>query len=280
MIARVPRLSLSFLKFKKIHRGELFRNFSSCIVPEIVDTEYGPVRGARKLSVLGRNYFNFQGIPYMKAPLGHLRFRASQPPEKWTEPLDATQEPPGYCMRQFLNYNDGGQEDAAVVNVYTPYVNPIKPLPVMFWIHGGGWNSGSGQTDLFGPDYLMQKDVILVTVNYRLGPFGFLSLEDPELNIPGNQGLKDQVFALKWVQRNISNFGGDPQNVTVFGESVSLLLNFYSFFFNFNLGRPVVDPRIIISYPIFRKDFSIRRFRCLEQRFASHFRSFHRAIGL
>jgi carboxylesterase type B len=86
-------------------------------------------------------------------------------------------------------------------------------------------NIGSGQTDLFGPDYLLQKDVILVTMNYRLGPVGFLSLQDPELNIPGNAGLKDQTFALKWVQRNIENFGGDSKNVTVFGESVSLERN-------------------------------------------------------
>lgn len=69
----------------------------------------------------------------------------------------------------------------------------------------------------------MQKDVVLVTVNYRLGPVGFLSLEDPELNIPGNAGLKDQTFALKWVQNNIKNFGGDSKNVTLFGESVSFL---------------------------------------------------------
>jgi carboxylesterase type B len=89
------------------------------------------------------------------------------------------------------------------------------------------WQSviqGSGQTDLFGPDYLMQKDVVLVTMNYRLGPAGFLSLQDPELGIPGNAGLKDQTFALKWVQRNIERFGGDPNNVTVFGESVSLIV--------------------------------------------------------
>lgn len=141
-------------------------------------------------------------------------------PEKWQEPLDVTQDPPAYCMRAFINYKDGGREDAAVVNVYTPYTNPQKPMPVLVWIHGGGWNAGSGQTDLFGPDYFMQKDVILVTMNYRLGPVGFLSLDDPELNIPGNAGLKDQTFALKWVQRNIANFGGDPNNVTVFGESV------------------------------------------------------------
>jgi cholinesterase len=109
---------------------------------EIVETEYGPIRGLKKTSVLGRKFFNFQGIPYMKAPLGKLRFRDAQPPAKWTEPLDVTKEPPGYCMRAFLNYKDGGQEDAGVVNVYTPYVKPNKPLPVLFWIHGGGWNSG------------------------------------------------------------------------------------------------------------------------------------------
>jgi carboxylesterase type B len=157
----------------------------------------------------------------MKAPLGRLRFRDARPPAKWSEPLDATKDPPSYCMRSFLNYKDGGREDAAVVNVYTPYVQPKKLLPTMVWIHGGGFNSGSSQTDLFGPDYLLQKDVVLVTVNYRLGPVGFLSLDDPELNIPGNAGLKDQTFALKWVQRNIERFGGDPGNVTVFGESVS-----------------------------------------------------------
>lgn len=193
---------------------------------EIIETEYGPIKGLKKLSLLGRSYFNFQGIPYMKAPLGKLRFRDAQAPNKWTEPLDVTQEPPSYCMRSFLNYEAGGKEDAAVVNVYTPQTSPKHPMPVLVWIHGGGWNSGSGQTDLFGPDYFMQKDVILVTMNYRLGPIGFLSLEDPDLNIPGNAGLKDQTYALKWVNRNISNFGGDPKNVTVFGESVSFAYQF------------------------------------------------------
>lgn len=157
----------------------------------------------------------------MKAPLGELRFRDAQPPEKWSEPLDVSKEPLGYCMRSFLNYKDGGREDASVVNVYTPNTSAATPLPVLVWFHGGGWNSGSGQTDLFGPDYLMQKDVILVTVNYRLGPVGFLSLNDPDLNVPGNAGLKDQTYALKWVQRNIGSFGGDASNVTIFGESVS-----------------------------------------------------------
>lgn len=89
----------------------------------------------------------------------------------------------------------------------------------------------------------MQQDVVLVTVNYRLGPVGFLSLDDPELNIPGNAGLKDQTFALKWVQRNIARFGGDPNNVTVFGESVSLQI-FSKQKFSKNLCRLAVDQHI------------------------------------
>lgn len=74
---------------------------------------------------------------------------------------------------------------------------------------------------MFGCDYLLQKDVMFVLFNYRVGPIGFLSLKDPALDIPGNAGLKDQVFALKWIQRNIANFGGDPDNVTIFGTSVN-----------------------------------------------------------
>lgn len=83
------------------------------------------------------------------------------------------------------------------------------------------FQEGSGGTDLYGPDYFMQKDVVLVTFNYRLGPIGFLSLKDPSLGVPGNAGLKDQTMALKWVKENIENFGGDAANVTIFGQSVS-----------------------------------------------------------
>lgn len=216
MIRKVIKLDLSLHSLRCV--GARFQSYYKNV---IVETEYGPVEGIEKPSMLGRMFYNFQGIPYMKAPLGKLRFRNAEPPEKWTEPLDVTKEPPGYCMRSFLNYKDGGQEDAAVVNVYTPCTNPKTKMPVLLFIHGGGWNSGSGQTNLFGPDYFMQRDVVLVTMNYRLGPMGFLSLDDPEVNIPGNAGLKDQTFALKWIQKNISNFGGDQNNVTLFGESVS-----------------------------------------------------------
>ena len=86
-------------------------------------------------------------------------------------------------------------------------------------IHGGGFQTGSSKVELYGPDYILQKDVILVSINYRLNVFGFLSLDDPEVGIPGNAGLKDQSFALKFIKRNIERFGGDTNNITVFGES-------------------------------------------------------------
>ena len=86
-------------------------------------------------------------------------------------------------------------------------------------IHGGGFFAGSSSTDMYGPDNFMQEDIVFVSINYRLGVLGFLSLEDESLGIPGNNGLKDQIFALKWIKRNIANFGGDPNNITIFGES-------------------------------------------------------------
>lgn len=89
------------------------------------------------------------------------------------------------------------------------------------FIHGGGFQYAYGEKDLFGGDYLLQKDFVFVTINYRVGPIGFLSLQDPELDIPGNAGMKDQVFALKWVQKNIANFGGNSNDVTIFGGSVN-----------------------------------------------------------
>lgn len=113
-----------------------------------------------------------------------------------------------------------GSEDCLYLNVYTPKLpksNISLLLPVMVWIHGGGFFAGSGSADVFGPELLIKKDVIVVTVNYRLGVLGFLSLNTEE--VPGNAGLKDIVMALKWVKINIENFGGNPNNVTIFGES-------------------------------------------------------------
>ncbi|KAJ8682868.1 hypothetical protein QAD02_018660 [Eretmocerus hayati] len=110
-----------------------------------------------------------------------------------------------------------GSDDCLFLNVYAKSLGKDKRRPVMVWIHGGGFQFGSGNDDESGPDYLIAKDIILVTINYRLGVLGFLNLGSKVAS--GNQGLKDQVMALQWVRDNIFNFGGDPHNVTIFGES-------------------------------------------------------------
>lgn len=118
----------------------------------IVSTESGPVQGLQKTSILGRDYFSFQSIPYMKAPIGKLRFRDPQPPAKWFTPLDATKEPPSYPCFDSFSQKFVGQEDAAVINVFTPYLNPMKKLPVLVWIHGGSFHVG---LDLFSKKNLI-----------------------------------------------------------------------------------------------------------------------------
>ena len=112
-----------------------------------------------------------------------------------------------------------GSEDCLQLNVYVPKVEkvPADGLPIMFWVHGGGFLIGDGTETVYGPSVLLNKDVILVTINYRLGILGFLNLGTEEIS--GNQGLWDQYEALRWVQKNIKAFGGNPKKVTIFGES-------------------------------------------------------------
>lgn len=118
-----------------------------------------------------------------------------------------------------LNRMETGSEDCLYLNIYTPAAAAAPPrlLPVMVWIHGGAFYTGSGNSDFYGPEFFMAHDVILITFNYRLEVLGFLCLNNED--IPGNAGLKDQVAALKWVKKNVSAFGGDPNNITIFGCS-------------------------------------------------------------
>ncbi|KAJ9582240.1 hypothetical protein L9F63_003369, partial [Diploptera punctata] len=173
----------------------------------IVNTKQGPIRGITISSIEDREYYAFLGIPYAKPPVGKLRFKAPEPPSPWDGTYDATEE------RNELS----GDEDCLYLNVYTNELPPTELKAVMVWIHGGCFKSGSGSAMFYAPDHLLTEDVVVVAINYRLGLLGFLSL--PEAGIPGNNGLKDQTMSLIWVQNNIEKFGGDPNKVTIFGES-------------------------------------------------------------
>ncbi|CAG4948032.1 unnamed protein product [Colias eurytheme] len=141
---------------------------------------------------------------------------APKPAPKWRGIYDAVNELKR-CPQKFPEPLVTGEEDCLHLNVYTPLKSGNKLYPVMVFIHGGGFKEGSGSPLIYGPEYLVKHDVILVTFNYRLGVLGFLCLGIKEA--AGNMGLKDQVEALRWVKNNIRAFGGDPDNITLFGES-------------------------------------------------------------
>ncbi|CAK1540430.1 unnamed protein product [Leptosia nina] len=183
----------------------------------VVTVEQGMVEGVF-CNIDETNYYAFKGIPYAKPPIGKLRFKAPEPPEPWEGIHNASEHGP-VCPQynDRLNKIEPGSEDCLYLNVYTRKLKTNSPCPVLVWIHGGGFYTGSGNSDYFGPEFFMEHDVVLVTMNYRLGVFGFLCLGNEE--VPGNAGLKDQVAALRWVKRNIRSFGGDPDNITIFGCS-------------------------------------------------------------
>ncbi|KAF6720812.1 Acetylcholinesterase [Oryzias melastigma] len=198
----------------------------------VINTTHGKVQG-KLISVLGGEVRAFLGIPYGKPPIGKLRFRAPEPAEKWVTVKDATKFPnschqipdetfPGFQGAEMWNPNTPLSEDCLYLNVWTPVVNKTQPLalaPVLVWIHGGGFVTGTSTIDVYHGHILSKSEgVVIVSMNYRLGVFGFLSLPDNK-NIRGNAGLLDQRLALKWVSSNIAAFGGDPSKVTLFGES-------------------------------------------------------------
>ncbi|XP_057652547.1 juvenile hormone esterase-like [Diorhabda carinulata] len=187
----------------------------------IVKIPNGELMGRKEYSLRGISFYAFQQIPFAKPPIGNLRFADPQPAEKWEGVLDATKND-RMCYQQsdlfHVNLTALQNEDCLYLNVYTPRDPTTNAaLPVMFYIYGGGFVNGAANFDFFGPHYLMENDVIVVTTNYRVGPFGFLSTGDE--TITGNFGLKDQKLALEWVRDNIKYFGGDPEKVTIFGQS-------------------------------------------------------------
>jgi para-nitrobenzyl esterase len=163
----------------------------------------------------------FKGIPFAAPPVGDLRWKAPQPVEKWEGVKLATEYAPAPV--QGGKPPSGKSEDCLYLNVWTPAKSPREKIPVLVWIYGGGFSFGSTSEPVYSGEALANKGVVLVSVAYRVGQIGFLahpelSAENPN-HVSGNYGLLDMIAGLKWVQDNISAFGGDPDKVTIFGES-------------------------------------------------------------
>ncbi|KAJ8007879.1 hypothetical protein DPEC_G00098760 [Dallia pectoralis] len=209
----------------------------------IVQTSQGTFRGTHLSVPSGGHVRAFLGIPFAKPPIGKLRFHSPQPVEGWSgvqnftryrnscfQPLDTSL--PGFQGTEMWNPNTNLSEDCLYLNIWTPPIsnetqqgssNSSSPsfslAPVLVWIYGGGFTSGTASLDIYDGRFLSQSEgVVVVSMNYRLGPLGFLSLPGSEV-FHGNAGMQDQQLALRWVANNIADFGGDPSKVTLFGES-------------------------------------------------------------
>ena len=170
--------------------------------------------------------YSFKGVPYAAPPVGDLRWRSPQPPVEWAGDRDAGSYAP-HCAQPDTNTMNFNQypmsEDCLTVNVWTPDIDSDAALPVMVWIHGGGFSVGSGNVPRTNSAAMAAQGVVLVTINYRLSVFGFiahpaLTAAHPD-EVATNFGVQDAVAALRWVKENVAAFGGDPGNITVFGES-------------------------------------------------------------
>ncbi|MHA1885151.1 MAG: carboxylesterase/lipase family protein [Promethearchaeota archaeon] len=183
----------------------------------IVEISSGKIQG-----YFNRGVIKFKGIPYAEPPIGNLRFKTPVPVEPWNDIRDTTKyspvcpQPPSALEEMAADPFPQDEKDSLTLNVWTQKLDD-KKRPVMFFIHGGAFRTGSGRA-LDGSRIVLRGDVVVVSINYRLGPFGFLYMPDIPDTTP-NVGLLDMVAGLKWVKENIKQFGGNPEDITIFGES-------------------------------------------------------------
>jgi para-nitrobenzyl esterase len=215
----------------------------------------GALRG-----VDGEGYVKFLGIPYAAAPVGDLRWRAPQPVEPWSGARDASRFGPSCIQPPFpsaVGVMDAGEqsEDCLYLNVWKPKNAGGDKLPVMMWIHGGSYIIGSGSWPMHDGATFARQDVVYVSINYRLNYFGFFAhpalTEENADGLLANYGILDQIAALKWIQRNIAAFGGDPGNVTIFGESAGG--TFTNLLMTSPLSRGLFHRAIVQSAPAFQR---------------------------
>jgi para-nitrobenzyl esterase len=188
----------------------------------IVETLAGKLEGQ-----VEDGLYVFKGIPYAEPPVGRLRWMPPEPHKKWRGVRSALKFRAISVQKQInpgshFKPNEPYSEDCLFLNVWTPGPDDAR-RPVLFWIHGGGYQSGTGSLPLYSGRFLAKRgDIVVVTINYRVGVMGFMNWNEitgGKIPASGNEGILDQMMALKWVQDNIAKFGGDPNNVTVFGES-------------------------------------------------------------
>ncbi|KAK5643629.1 hypothetical protein RI129_007474 [Pyrocoelia pectoralis] len=183
----------------------------------IVNTAYGKIRGVSETAATGKQVNVWYGIPYAEKPIGNLRFRPSSLVKPWKNTLDASKIPPACIQTKIRNYDNFPGEEILSLSYCGCSTISSKNASVMVWIHGGGFYMGSNSLSFYDHKILAtEENVIVASMQYRLGAFGFLSLEK---DILGNAGFFDQVLALRWIKDNIDAFGGNPDSITIFGES-------------------------------------------------------------
>ncbi|XP_063837741.1 esterase SG1-like [Ostrinia nubilalis] len=229
-----------------------------------VKLKQGKIIGKRSETVFdGRSYYVFYGVPYAKPPVGKLRFKDPKPPRKWKHPFDATVEYHGACAQSHIVHKHGlyGYEDCLHLNIYTPMLprdSSTQPLKaVLVYVHGYAFTSSISH--IYGADFLIEQDIVFITVTHRIGVFGFLKVDESEPDV--NMGLKDIVMALKWIRKNIKHFGGDKNKITLMGSDsgatfLSLLLmtkhrNMFS--------KMILQSGSIFSPSIFQSDYQTER---------------------
>jgi para-nitrobenzyl esterase len=190
-------------------------------IGEIVQTTGGPIRG----KVVGEGIHAYLGVPYAAPPVGELRWRPPRPHRPWQDVRDATAFGPA-CPQPEISMMRGlgsQDEDCLSLNVWTAAADTAEGLPVMVWIHGGGYYLGRSAEPTYDGTELARAGVVLVSVNYRLGTLGFMAhpalTAESRDGASGMYGIMDQILALQWVRGNVSRFGGNPENITIFGES-------------------------------------------------------------